>query len=374
MRPHQLCRYHSAPGLADRDTSTRMIIDLQRFVAVERSFWSELESLLDRMEADPGFSMNLERVRRFHYLYQRASADLGKIMTFAAKPEIRRYLESLVARAYGEIHEGREKPHRFAPWLWFSQTSPQTFGRRAKAFALSLAITLGGCAFGSLALMRDPEAKQVIMPFLHLKGDSVERVAQEERASADRLTGQKGTFSATLMTHNTKVSIFALGLGMTWGIGTIILLFYNGVILGAVAVDYMMAGQTRFLMGWLPPHGSIEIPAILIAGQAGLLLAGALIGWGDRASLRMRLRAVTPDLVTLIFGVGILLVWAGLVESFLSQYHEPVLPYSIKIAFGLVELILLALFLAQSGAEHEHATKASEARMENRRWTWEPFA
>jgi uncharacterized membrane protein SpoIIM required for sporulation len=72
-----------------------------------------------------------------------------------------------------------------------------------------------------------------------------------------------------------------------------IMLFYNGVILGAVSVDYIHAGQTKFLMGWLMPHGVIEIPAILIAGQAGLLLALALIGRGTRAPLAARLREIT---------------------------------------------------------------------------------
>src|SRR5260370_26993584 len=130
------------------------------------------------------------------------------------------------------------------------------------------------------------------------------------------------------------------------------MLFYNGVILGAVSVDCVAAGQTKFLMGWLLPDGAVEIPAILIGGQAGLVLARALIGWGKRASLRSRLREVSQDLVTLIFGVGVLLVWAGLVEAFLSQYHEPVVPYSAKIVFGLMELALLFLFLAKSGLSH----------------------
>src|SRR5207253_4124704 len=110
------------------------------------------------------------------------------------------------------------------------------------------------------------------------------------------------------------------------------------------------AGQTKFLLGWLLPHGVIEIPAILIAGQAGFILAAALIGRGKRDTLRARLREMSPDLVTLIFGVGVLLVWAGFIESFLSQYHEPVIPYSVKISFGLVELLLLILFLAKSGS------------------------
>ncbi|HLX69563.1 MAG TPA: stage II sporulation protein M, partial [Verrucomicrobiae bacterium] len=165
--------------------------------------------------------------------------------------------------------------------------------------------------------------------------------------------GVKTGFSAELMTHNTRVSIFTFALGMTWGVGTILMLFYNGVILGAVAVDYVRAGQTKFLLGWLMPHGVVEIPAILIAGQAGLVLALALIGWGKRTPLRKRLREVTADLTTLIFGVAVMLVWAGFIEAFLSQYHEPVIPYDFKIGFGLVELTLLWVFLSKSGKKTE---------------------
>jgi uncharacterized membrane protein SpoIIM required for sporulation len=300
--------------------------------------------------------MDLVRIKRFHYLYQRASTDLVKIRTFSSEPEIRRYLESLVGRAFAEIHETRDKPHRLAPVTWFFQTFPGAFRRHIRAFALSLAIMLVGCAFGGGAVSLDPQAKQVLMPFSHLQGDPSERVAKEESAEKDRLKGSKTTFSSYLMTHNTKVSILAMALGMTWGIGTVILLFSNGVILGAVALDYVLAGETGFLLGWLLPHGAVEIPAILLAGQAGLVLAGALIGWGEHASLRMRFRKVSGDLVTLIFGVAVMLVWAGIIEAFFSQYHEPVIPYEVKIGFGIVELVLLALFLGRSGK-----TKAGSA-------------
>jgi uncharacterized membrane protein SpoIIM required for sporulation len=145
------------------------------------------------------------------------------------------------------------------------------------------------------------------------------------------------------------VAVLTLALGMTWGLGTIVLLFYNGVGLGAISIDYMLAGQTRFLLGWIMPHGVIEIPAILIAGQAGLMLAAALIGRGDRSPMGARLRAISPDVVTLIIGVAVMLVWAGLVEGFLSQYHEPVIPYLAKILFGAVQLVLLVLYLGWCG-------------------------
>ncbi len=330
-----------------------MIIDVPRFVHAERHYWEELERQLSRLEADPDFKMDLPQVKRFHYLYERASADLGRITTFGTEREIRAYLESLVARAYGEIHETREKPHRFQPLHWFFIIFPQIFRKNIRAFWLSIAVTLAGCAFGGTLISMDSEAKEILLPFSHLQGSPSERVAQEEKAKDDRLAGQKTTFSSFLMTHNTRVAMLTLAMGMTWGIGTILLLFYNGVILGAVGLDYMLAGETKFLFGWLLPHGVIEIPAILIAGQAGFVLAGALIGWKQRASMRTRLRMISGDLVTLISGVAILLVWAGFIEAFLSQYHEPVLPYSIKISFGILELILLCLFLGRSGLKKE---------------------
>jgi uncharacterized membrane protein SpoIIM required for sporulation len=330
-----------------------VIIDLDRFIAQSRPVWTEFEQRLDRIQQRHGEGLTLDDARRLHYLYQRTSADLAKIRTFSSEPETLRYLESLIERAYGEIHETRGKPHRLAPLRWFLRTFPQTFRRRIAAFWLALAVTLAGCAFGGLAVTFDADAKAAIMPWSHLMDSPAERVAREEKAEDDRLEGAKSTFSSQLMVNNIKVSINVLALGLTWGIGSIALLFYNGVILGAVAVDYILAGQTVFLLGWLLPHGSIEIPAILLAGQGGLVLAGALIGWGRPIPMKQRLREILPDLTTLIGGVAVMLVWAGLIEAFLSQYHEPVLPYWIKITFGAIELGLLVWFLKKSGAKPE---------------------
>lgn len=326
-----------------------MIIDLRKFVAAERKYWEELESFLRKLENAPDRRLEISDLSRFHYLYERASSDLARIATFGAEKDVRTYLESLVARAYGEIHETRRKAHRIAPVRWFLRDFPDAFRRHAAIFLLAVAIFCVGGLFGGLAVVFDPQAKAVLMPFPELMQSPAERVKEEEQAKTDRLAGAKARFSALLMTHNTRISILTMAMGITWGVGTAILLFYNGVILGAVAADYVMAGQTSFLLGWLLPHGAVEIPSILIAGQAGLLLARAMIGAGNRLPFRTRMRRITRDLFALISGTAILLIWAGIIESFLSQYHQPVLPYAFKIAFGIVEMALLALFLSRSG-------------------------
>ncbi len=334
-----------------------MIIDLPRFIASERPSWTELEGLLTLIEESPDRRLKLEEAKRLHFLYQKVSADLARISTFASEPQLRSYLESLVGRAYGEIHETRARSNRWRLVTWFTRGFPHAFRRHAWAFHLSLIITIVGVVFGGMAIALDSEAKDALVPaqFSHLNGRPSERVASEEKQTKDRFGGEHSTFAGHLMQNNISVSIRAMGFGMLWGIGTVILLFYNGVILGLVAVDYVSDGQTMFLLGWLLPHGVIEIPAILIAGQAGLLLGKTVIGRGSRLNLGGRLREVGMDVATLIGGVAVMLVWAGFIESFLSQHHQPVIPYVAKIGFGLAELILLVWFLSRAGRDSDPA-------------------
>ncbi len=326
-----------------------MIIDIEKFIRQERPFWTELERMVGRFDGASRKAPTFDEAQRLHYLYERTAADLGRLTTFASEPELTRYLESLMAKAYAELHETRTTTARWKLIGWFFQTFPQTVRRNIGALWLSIGITIVGALFGGAAVALDPDAKPVLMPFPHLLQDPAKRVAEEEQSRGTQMDGAKTGFSAELMTHNTKVSILTMSLGMAWAVGSVVLLFYNGVILGAVIVDYVLAGQTKFLAGWLLPHGSVEIPAILLAGQAGLMLGSAVIGWRDRRGLRSRLRALAPDLVTLIGGVAVMLVWAGIIEAFFSQYHEPVLPYAVKIAFGLVQLVLLSVFLWRGG-------------------------
>jgi hypothetical protein len=213
-----------------------VILNLSRFAAAERDCWSELEARLHRSEAEPNWRMSVSEVQRLQYLYERSAAALVRLDEFS-EPQLRASLQALVARSYSAIHQTRSSP----PFRWKTRlTEPaRAFRRHGLAFCLSAGITVLGCAFGWLAIHADIHNKAVSMPFPGLMQSPGERVAAKEGAKTDRLQGQKASFSATLMTHNIGVSIFTLGCGITWGVGTVLLLFYNGVLLGAVAADYI---------------------------------------------------------------------------------------------------------------------------------------
>jgi len=326
-----------------------MILDLDAFIERERPFWDELRVLLKRQRDQPDRRMTIEEVQRFQYLYQRASSDLVKIKTFAGDVEIKGYLESLVARAYSQLHEESDRSTRFSPARWLLSTFPQTFRRHYRAFAVSIGAFFVGASFGAGVLATNYELKPDLIPgqFGHLSGKPSERVKKEESQEFDFFQSRQ-TFSASLMANNIKVSYMAMVMGFTYGVFTVIMLFFNGAMLGAISFDYIADGQFIFLIAWLLPHGSIELPAIFIGGQAGLVLGRAMFGWGTNLRLRQRLRLIRTDLITLIAGASLMMVWAGVVESFLSQYHGPRL-YPWKIMLGAFELAALILLLAFGG-------------------------
>ena len=322
----------------------------------ERPYWDELEGIVQR-ESDRGTAgdceASLKQIRRFHYLYKRASADLAKLKTFASEPELSQYLEDLIAQAYTRLHGSAGTRTRFRPFYWVLRTYPRAFRRHSAAFWLSFSVSMLGAVFGAFVISQDTENKMKLLPaqFGHLIQSPTERVESEEAAAASRFQADKdyATFSAHLMNNNIRVSIRAMAWGILFGILTIGLLFYNGIILGIVGYEYVSDGQGEFLAGWLLPHGVPELTAIFMGGQCGLILARAMIGWGTNLGLRARFRAIRSDLVTLTIGFVILLIWAGIIESYLSQHHEPVIPYSMKIAFGVIELVLMVGYLLFAG-------------------------
>ena len=117
-----------------------------------------------------------------------------------------------------------------------------------------------------------------------------------------------------------------MALGMSYGVGTFTLLFYNGVILGGVFQDYIAAGETKFLLGWLLPHGVIEIPAITKrAAQSGefdaIICLGAVIR-GATPHFEYIAAEVTKGIAQVQLEVGIPIAYGVLTPDTIEQAIE----------------------------------------------------
>jgi uncharacterized membrane protein SpoIIM required for sporulation len=343
-----------------------MILDLERFQAQGRPRWSKLESLLVALESRPDRRLNPAESEQLQELYGQTAADLNRVTHGALVPELRQYLERLVARAYAELYYApptRSEIWRPRRWLRIFTAFPEAFRRQSRYFALATLITVLGCALGGLAVHYDPASTDVLLPADYLR-DPGHRVREEEKGGSRHLDSAQveAAFSAQLITHNIRVALLAAALGVTFGIGTALLLFENGVLLGAVAVRYGQQGFGLFVTAWLLPHGAFEIPSILIAGQAGFYLARLLLRRREDRNVRQYMH----EWLVLVAGLAMMLVWAGVMEAFFSQHHAPVLPYGFKVGVGAVELALLTIYLLLTGRRGTDVEVLARVPSENR--------
>jgi uncharacterized membrane protein SpoIIM required for sporulation len=160
-----------------------------------------------------------------------------------------------------------------------------------------------------------------------------------------------------IMTNNLQVAFLAFAGGTLFGLGTALVLVWNGLSIGAVAGLASLYGLGPELADFVAAHGGIELSVIFIAGGAGLRLGHALL----RPGLLPRRQALTGAArraVRLLFGCVPLLVVAGTIEGFLSP--SP-LPTGLKLAVGAGSTAVLYAYLLLAGRSPHRATITGDA-------------
>ena len=135
---------------------------------------------------------------------------------------------------------------------------------------------------------------------------------------------------------------------MTLGVGTVWLLFGNGVLMGVIAAVFVEAGQLRLFLTGVLPHGVLEIPACLIGGAAGLLLAQGL--WRARPWPRLEeLARCGKEALWLVWGCVPLLAVAAVLEAGVARAPDWVFSSGIKLAVAGVFGLLFAAYVLLPG-------------------------
>jgi len=179
----------------------------------------------------------------------------------------------------------------------------------------------------------------------HLLGGAMMDTIERRERWTHSILAVKPLASSRILTNNLSVSFAAFALGITAGVGTAWLMLLNGVLMGVIGVACSRAGMSEALWSFVAPHGSLELPAIFIAGGAGLLLGRALVAPGTLPrGEALRLHGGTA--VRLLLGVVPLLIVAGVVEGFVSP--TGVAP-SLKFLVGVSLCVLLLLYLFRAG-------------------------
>ena len=216
---------------------------------------------------------------------------------------------------------------------------PRIFRRLFRYVAASFLIFLGGALLGTLLTLTRPE-------FMHLLlGPQMVQTIQRHEMWTHSIVSMKPQASSAILTNNIGVSFMAFAGGIAAGLGTLYLMFFNGVEIATVLTACAQAHMAKDLLSFMAAHGALELPSIFIAGGAGLRLAAGLLFPGA-LSRRDSLALGAREAVKLLAGVVPLLFVAGMLEAFLSPSGAAA---GVKFAVGGVLLLALTFWLAEGG-------------------------
>ncbi len=272
--------------------------------------------------------------------YRRIIADLARARSLGADQATRAELNRMAVAGhnllYGQVRPPATQSSGLAWWAHF----PLAVRRHLGPVGLSALFLFGPALISYLAVQWHPELgyELVAEGFLEF-----EPARQENLHDIPPLA--RPVAASAIMTNNVQVTLMAFGLGLTAGLGTSFILIFNGIHLGSVAGWMALKGNSRAFWGWVMPHGGTELLAIVLAGGAGFILAGAIISPGLRRRSQA-LKEVGMKALTIELGCMVMLVIAGLIEGFVSPSS---IGYPARIAILSGSLAFWLLYLGWPG-------------------------
>ena len=313
-----------------------------RWLEKRKPHWAKLESLLDQSTRDGLKSLSRSDLQELSLLYRQTAADLAAIREDRGSVHYARYVNQLLVRAHNTIYSG----HRASPLAvvnFFTSTYPIAFRRNLRYCALATLIFTIAALVGAVLTYQNPDFK------VKLLGPQMVETIDRHQMWTHSIVGIKPLASSAIMTNNLSVGFITFALGITAGLGTIYMMAFNGLLIGVIGVACYLSGMSLQLWSFVAPHGVLELPAIFIAGGAGLRIAQGLLFPGVLPR-RESLARAGSEAVQLLLGTVPILIVAGVIEGFVSPTGLA-LPLKFSMAAALFVLLNIYLFgVARRGA------------------------
>lgn len=346
----------AAPGSARRDAAgTPHLRVAERFVARNRDAWDHFRARAAALEREGLAQTSGDEIVAFAGEYRRVAADLARAVTYGVDARTVGLLERVVAVGHNALYGLRRRAWPRVDRLLLAELPAAVVRKRAYVLTALTLFALPGIA--GFALLRErPQVAYEVLPVTMLQRAAA---GGEQRALGFGYAESPSPFLPLVASHiianNVQVAFGAFAFGITAGIGTVLVLLFNGLFFGAVLGHFGNVGLADWLLTFVAGHGILELTAIFIAGGAGLLVARALIAPGDLAR-RDALVVHGREAIRMVGASACLLLVAGMIEGFVSASG---MGAAYKLTVSGATLVLLSLWL-MAGRRAAHRSGASD--------------
>ena len=306
-----------------------------QWIAKRRPHWERLAALLARSDQNGLKNLSRAELQELALLYRQVAADLSVLRRDETARTYSDHVNQLLARAHHIVYS-RQKTSWLTLFRFLKDEYPAIFQRQIGYVAASLVTVLGWGILGAAITTARPQFMRQAL------GPEMIATMEQHKMWTESIVSVAPKETSRIMTNNLSVSFVAFAGGITFGIFTFYLLLNNGMLLGVIGAACHQYGMSLALWSFVAPHGSLELPAIIIAGAAGFRIGKAMLFPGG---YRWKESVSTGgvEATRLVAGVIPMLIVAGCLEGFFSPSHAPVW---LKFTVGglLFTLLLTWLF------------------------------
>jgi uncharacterized membrane protein SpoIIM required for sporulation len=288
-----------------------------RFRREREAGWEELDRLVEIALRRGLRAVPDDDVPRLVVLYRSVLSSLAVARRTALDRALVLYLDALAARAYLVVYALR-RPARTELADFVRIYFPKAVRRLAPEVAVALGLFLLGVALACALYASDPEWFYAFVSSELASGRTPTASTAELRRALYHGAPGLTTFASFLFTHNAKIGMLAFAVGIAAGVPTALLLFSNGLVMGAFLALYADRGLLVPVLGWLLPHGIPEIGAVVLCGAAGLHVGRALV-WPGSLAVRDALTLAGRRAALIVGGSVLLFAVAGVIEGVFRQ-------------------------------------------------------
>jgi uncharacterized membrane protein SpoIIM required for sporulation len=247
--------------------------------------------------------------------------DLGYAKTFYPHSKVTQYLNKLASGIYLGIYKNKKEESSRIVRFWKTEL-PLVIGKYHRELLYAFLIFLFFALVSAFSAANDQSFVRGVL------GNDYIEMTELNIAKGDPFGVYKGGDSVSMFlwiaVNNISVSFMIFILGILAGLGTVWMLFNNGVMLGAFQYYFFSKGLgwQSVLVIWI--HGTLEISSIIISGGAGIVLAKSLVFPGTYKRL-YSLKRGAKDGVKMMIGLVPVFILAAFLEGFVTRYsHMPV--------------------------------------------------
>lgn len=313
------------------------------FIAHHEPIWHEFDNLI----------ANNKRTIDDNY---RLATLYRQICQHYALATQRHYSPLLIDRLHARVMNGhnciyREKRQYINRFLTFVLYEfPNSVREHYRLFWACSALFYVPCIIFGLACYHNQELIYSIMSYFEVSMmESMYDPANEHIGrNADRQADTDIMMFGYYIFNNIGIDFKTYAAGIFFGIGTIFVTVYNGVVIGAVSGHLTGRGFGETFWQFVAGHGSFELTALVIATMAGLKLATPLIAPAPY-SKKDAFKVAGKQSITLILGAGLMTFIAAFIEAFWSS--SSVISPLIKYIVGLGLWVLVGWYLIFCGKQ-----------------------